>query len=156
MKRIRLVSLCAVLPALAAFVLTGCATAPQTAANISSVQIETLPSAEAHIRLASAHQQGENLIIQGKVRRNPDNCCDKVTGHVDIVVFSPEGDMFDITNADYSPRNIPKSGTKSSSFSMALPYTLPAGYSLTLQYHDSLDCNQDALPTFSLNTNSQS
>ncbi|MBW8001459.1 MAG: hypothetical protein FVQ80_05500 [Planctomycetes bacterium] len=130
----------AVTCSLAAIILiAGCETQTLTYENNSPVLFDRIFTQQAHISKASAYEMGDELIIAGKVKRNPYNCCEATRGHVDMAILTPDGDIVESIAALYSPRNIPKARTRSSKFSVKLPYKLPEGYTVRLTYHDSLE-----------------
>ncbi len=98
--------------------------------------IELMPSEHALARSGSAYQQGEEFVIAGKIRRSVKACCEPITGHVDIMLTAPEGTITGLVNADFSPRNIPKAGTRSSSFEVRLPFIPAEGTKISLKFHD--------------------
>jgi len=100
------------------------------------VLFDRVPSAEVLVSEVHAYEEGDALIVYGKVKRAPANCCDAARGHLDVVVVGPDGAVLDAVSLVYSPRNIPKVRTRSSRFATRLPYAVPAGTTLRLAYHD--------------------
>ncbi|MCP4709659.1 MAG: hypothetical protein GY869_13615 [Planctomycetes bacterium] len=82
-----------------------------------------------------AHQNGDETVINGQVKRSLRNCCDSARGHVDIAVFTPDGFVIDMFSALFTPRNIPKVRTRSSNFEVLRPYTLDTESTIRLAYH---------------------
>ncbi len=117
----------------------GCATNRISHTNQLSVPFELVSSEDAHISKAYAYEDGSELVVSGKVKRNAQNCCDPARGHVDIAVLGPGGNILDVISTLYSPRNIPKARSRTSRFVVRLPYTLPEVAAIRLAHHSSLD-----------------
>ncbi|MHC4529770.1 MAG: hypothetical protein ACYS29_18010, partial [Planctomycetota bacterium] len=85
------------------------------------------------------YQDGDSLVVYGKVKRGPDLCCDDARGHVDIAVLDSDGAVLETVSTYYRPRNIPKSRTRSSSFKTRLPIVPPQGATIHAAYHKSAE-----------------
>ncbi len=97
---------------------------------------ECVPSADVLVSEVHAYEDGDAIVVYGKVKRTASNCCGAARGHLDIVIIRPDGSVLDAVSLAYSPRNIPKVRTRSARFSTRLPYTIPAGAILRLAYHN--------------------
>ena len=101
--------------------------------NVSYIDIENLPilfervsSEKAHIIEVYAYEDSGGLVIYGKVKRTAKNCCDHLTrGDILIEIVDTDGLVLDTIETPYSPINIPKSRTRSSSFRTRLDYIPP-------------------------------
>ncbi len=100
--------------------------------NVSYIDIENLlipfervSSEKAHISEVYAYEDGDGLVIYGKVKRNAQNCCDSTRGYITIEIVDSDGLVLDTIETPYRPYNIPKSRTRSSSFSTRLDYIPP-------------------------------
>ena len=118
---------------------TGCATNNVNYTNEAPVLFERVPSEDVLISDVHAYEDGDELVIYGKVKRAANNCCDAARGHVDIAVIAPDGLVIDLVNVLYSPRNIPKVRSRTSRFITRLPYTPPEDITLRITYHDSIE-----------------
>jgi len=118
---------------------SGCESGNAKYSKEASVLFERVPEENVSISEVHAYEDGDTLVILGKVKRSAGNCCDAVRGHVDIALVADDGMIVDIISVPYSPRNIPKAGTRSSHFTARLPYTLPEDVHLRLRYHPSDD-----------------
>ena len=116
---------------------SGCASSTISYEKNVSVQFERVSSEDAHISEAHAYEDGDELVIYGKVKRAVNNCCDAARGYVDIAVIGPGGFILDVIHTLYSPRNIPKSRSRSSHFTTRLPYTPPDGVTIRITHHSS-------------------
>ena len=118
---------------------SGCTKNAVTRTVASPLSIQRLLSNNTHITEVKAYQDNGELVIYGKVKRTAEQCCDAVTGHIDIVVLDPAGRVADVVSTLFSPRNIPKVRSRSSRFSARLPFTEDELSGIILTYHNSLD-----------------
>lgn len=120
-------------------VISGCTqTQIKNIGNDTSVH-QYIPSQNVHVTKVHSYQDGTELVVYGKVKRNYNFCCEDARGHVDIVVLDSDGFILDAASTFYHPRNIPKTRTRSSSFKVRLPITLPEGVVIRAAYHDTLE-----------------
>jgi hypothetical protein len=117
--------------------ISGCATSSLNYKNEASITIECIPSEDVLINDVRAFENGEELVVFGKVKRAINNCCDPARGHVDIAIVAPDGFVMDVGSFLYSPRNIPKVRNRSSSFKAVLPYIIPEDFVLRISYRSS-------------------
>jgi hypothetical protein len=102
-------------------------------------QVINLPeNAKAYVTKLTKNQQGEELLISGKVNRAYHYCCDKTHGHIDIAILDAEGFVIDAISTLFSPRNIPKAKARTSKFKVALPLLLPEGSTIRAVYHEGI------------------
>jgi len=141
-------SLLAVLLSAAAFAVSGCATVDINHRHEASVLFERVPSVDVFVSEVHSYEDGDTLVVYGKVKRTAANCCDAVRGHLDMVVVRPDGSVLDALSLVYSPRNIPKVRTRSSRFTTRLPYTVPAGTTLRIAYHNDRNVVEVSGDTF--------
>jgi len=114
---------------------SGCASSNLNYAKQASVLFEYMPSEEVLIKDVHAFENGDGLVIVGKVKRSATNCCDAVRGHLDLALIAPDGFVLDAGSFRYSPRNIPKVRGRSSHFKVVLPYIVPEDFVLRISYH---------------------
>lgn len=138
MKRIGKTILFLAFTAVTLVVVCGCASpgSDRRSKKQYKYPIELMPSEHALARSGSVDLEGQEFVIAGKIKRSVKDCCEPITGHVDIMLTAADGTITDLINTDFSPRNIPKTGTKSSSFEIRLPYIPPAGTKISLKFHD--------------------
>lgn len=115
--------------------ISGCATSNLKYTNEASVVFEYTPSEDVLIKDVHAFENGDGLVIVGKVRRTATNCCDAVRGYLDLALIAPDGFVLDAGSFLYSPRNIPKVRSRSSHFKAILPYIVPEDFVLRITYH---------------------
>ena len=97
------------------------------------------------ISKAYTYEDGDELVILGYVKRSYQNCCDSARGHVDIALLAQDGTVIDSFSTLYSPSNIPKVRSRSSSFKVRRPYLPPDGVIIRMAYHNSLEGADSAL-----------
>lgn len=132
----------------AALALSGCATVNTNSRHEASVLFERMPSADVLVSEIHAYEDGDTLVVYGKLKRTAANCCDAVRGHLDMVVVGPDGAVLDAVSLAYSPRNIPKVRTRSARFTTRLSYTVAPGATLRMAYHDDHDVAEVGAKTF--------
>lgn len=98
------------------------------------VNFDFLASKDVSIRVEKTYRDADELVIRGKVKRMPDNCCDRTMGTLNLMVVDPEGQVIDKVTTSYTPRNIPKVRTRSSSFTARLPYLLPEDFTVRIGF----------------------
>jgi hypothetical protein len=97
------------------------------------------------INKAYTYEDGDEIVILGHVKRSLQNCCDSARGHVDIALLAHDGTIIDSFSTLYSPSNIPKVRSRSSSFKVRRPYLPPDGVIIRMAYHSSLEGAESAL-----------
>ena len=118
---------------MAAVLMSGCATG------------EFSHNEDVFISDAYTYEDGGELVILGHVKRSYKNCCDSARGHVDIALLTSDGTVIDSFSTLYSPSNIPKVRSRSSSFKVRRPYLPPDGIIIRMAYHNSLEGADSAL-----------
>ena len=109
--------------------MVGCATVDYSRAATEDVFVNNVYT----------YEEGDELVILGHVKRSLQNCCDSARGHVDIALLTPDGTVIDSFSTLYSPSNIPKVRSRSSSFKVRRPYLPPDGIIIRMAYHSSLE-----------------
>ncbi len=99
--------------------------------------VEYVPSKGVYVSKTYVYQDGDELVISGKVRRPYGSFA--VAGHVDIEMLDPEGTTFKKTIATHIPRIVRRKGPRDASFTVRLPIILPKGATVRVGYHSSLD-----------------
>jgi hypothetical protein len=94
---------------------------------------------------AYTYEDGNEIVILGHVKRSLQNCCDSARGHVDIALLAHDGTVIDSFSTLYSPSNIPKVRSRSSSFKVRRPYLPPDGVIIRMAYHNNLEGADSAL-----------
>ena len=123
----------------AAMTVSGCASINFNHRSDASVLFEQTPSADVFVSEVHSYEDGDTLVVYGKLKRTAANCCDAARGHLDMAVVGPDGSILDAVSLLYSPRNIPKVRTRSARFTTRLPYTVPDGTILRMAYHNDHD-----------------
>jgi len=94
---------------LVAFLFAGCAPKQQvdrTSRELqkvdgNSVVIELLTSKKVEVATAQAYLDGDDLVINGDVKRTFINCCKTAGGHVDLALFGPDDTLLDMISTTY-------------------------------------------------------
>jgi len=151
MKRIlmkKTISLISLLMA-GSLVWSGCATQQLNLVEKGDVSIELVRSKEIHIPRATVVQDGDELVISGKVKRRHSSLVHG--GHIDIAIIGPEGEILDQVSTPHIPRIIPRKSTQTASFTVNLPTHLDYGSTVRVAYHspkesrhDQFDCRDNA------------
>lgn len=123
--------------AITAVLVSGCATGTISTGKISN-------SEDVFINAAYTYEDGDELVICGRVKRGYQNCCDSARGHVDIALLAPDGFVIDAFSTLYSPHNIPKVRSRSSRFKVRRPYLPPDGLIIRMAYHSDLEAADSA------------
>ena len=102
-----------------------------------TTKLEIIPSGRINISSVYVIQDGDKLVIKGTVKRRSSSLAG--SGHIDISIISPEGEVFEKVSALYIPRIIPsKPGrrkSRGSRFEVCLPAIPPTGSKVRLAYH---------------------
>lgn len=129
--------------------LSGCAPKHMNLITKKGVSIEAVHSARVHISDLAVSEDGNELVITGKVsRRNPSI---SGSGHVDVTILDPAGNVIEKGSVPYTPTTLPKTPGarrhRGSRFEVRLPCVLPAGSKVQIAYHarvkpgsNGLDC----------------
>ena len=120
------------------FSITVCGCTEVQRANLKSLAVnhENLPLKDIQVANVDCRQDGDEVIISGRVRRCCNFCYDDVRGHVDIVVVDAGGEVLGEASAFYRPRSIPKGGPRYSTFSTRLKMGVPEGAVIRTAYHE--------------------
>lgn len=135
--------------------LSGCAPKHMNLITKKGVSIEAVHSARVHISDLAVSEDGNELVITGKVsRRNPSI---SGSGHVDVTILDPAGNVIEKGSVPYTPTTLPKTPGarrhRGSRFEARLPCVLPAGSKVQIAYHarvkpesNGLDCERSVSP----------
>jgi len=133
--------------------LSGCAPKHVNLITQKGVSIETIHSAGAHISDVAVSEDGNELVITGKVSRL--NRAISGSGHVDVAILDSAGNVIDKGTVPYTPTTLPKTPGarkhRGSRFEVRLHCALPARGKVQVSYHARLkpesgspDCGKDA------------
>jgi len=131
--------------------LSGCAPKHVNLITKKGVSIETIHSAQVHISDVVVSEDGNELVITGKVYRR--NRSISGSGHVDVTILDPAGNVIEKGSVPYTPTTLPKTPGarrhRGSRFEVRLPSVLPAGSRVQVAYHatvkpesNGLDCER--------------
>lgn len=114
---------------------SGCTESQMTNSARSGAVVKDVVAKKVHVIDVRSYQDAGSLVISGKVKRAYNFCCDDAKGHVDIVVQDADGFVIGTASTFHSPRNIPKTRTRSARFEARLPITLPPEAVIRSAYH---------------------
>jgi hypothetical protein len=124
----------------------GCAS-PYVLDPQGNFYIERIPSSWAYLSDIIVDQDGETLVIKGAVRRRNDAFSG--TGHIDVAVVSPPGQVINQASAPYEPQILPKTPGarkhRASRFEIRLSAIPPKGSAIRLAFHGRPDPNDTPL-----------
>ena len=118
---------------------SGCGPAQRADLGSWTAIYEDAPSKNICVVNVCSNQYDKELVISGDVRRECNFCYEDVRGHIDIVVLNSDRDILGTSSTFYNPRNIPKTGQRSSSFTVRLPVTVGEGAVIRTAYHEDSD-----------------
>ena len=115
---------------------SGCGPAQRADLGSGTAIHEDAPSKSICVVNVRSNQYDKELVISGDVRRECNFCYEDVRGHIDIVVLDSGRDVLGTASTFYNPRNIPRTGRRSSSFTVRLPVTVREGAVIRTAYHE--------------------
>lgn len=145
MKLVKIISVLTVV-VINAVVLAGCAvekSAPTSPPG--SIAVRIIPKSAVHIVQASARQEGDVLVVDGKIQRIWIGNRGIVKGHVDIDVLDAIGKPIRSITTSCSPSIIPNLSNVRSSFIARIPLTAPEGGVAKIRFHNGPDENREVL-----------
>jgi len=122
----------------ASIVMSACASKQVNLLENGIVSFKYVPSKNIYVSKAYAYQDGNKLVISGKVKHRSGTSY-TVGGHVDITVRNPDGAILKQVGTTYVPRIIRRKGAQESSFTVRLPIIPPQGTAIHLGYHHTVD-----------------
>jgi hypothetical protein len=136
MKFVKIISTITLLLA-SALILPACAVSkPEPPPPPDALTLKIMSTFKVDIVQTSARQEGENVIVEGQVKRKRTSARDFVTGHIDIEILNEEGKALRQVVTDCSPKIIPKSSGMKSSFSTRIPMIAPQGSLVSVKFHN--------------------
>jgi len=124
----------------------GCAS-PYVLDSQGNFYIERIPSSWAYLSDITVDQEGQELVIKGAVSRLNDAFSG--TGHIDVAVVSPPGQVVSHASASYEPKILPKTPGarkhRASRFEIRLSAIPPKGSVIRLAFHGRPDPNDTPL-----------
>ncbi len=140
MKLLKLISTVTLIIA-SAFILPACTVKPTHPSAPGSLTMKISPATDVHIVKASARQDGENVVVDGQIKRKKIGGRGIVKGHVDIYIIDKEGETIRKVITDISPRIVPKFSGMKSTFLIKIPFIAPQGSIVTVMFHNGYHDN---------------
>lgn len=116
-------------------ILTGCAYNRVHLGGGKTYDIERIRSSPIYISWVYAEEENSEMIITGLLRSHFSSS--QGTGHVDVAVISPGGELLGQTSTDFAPKTIPSRSRRGGSrFEAHFPFLPPDGARIRLALHD--------------------
>ncbi len=132
MKNLSILLLLAIF--IACIAMIGCTAKGVNLVDKGIVSIEKVPTSDIYVSAAYVYQDGDELVISGKVKHR--HAHRKSGGHVDITILDPEGKIIMEVTTSYLPRIIRSKGSREARFSVRLPFIPPKGSTVRVAFHD--------------------
>ena len=96
--------------------------------------VERISSSPLHVSWVHAEQRNHEMVIIGSLTSSSSHA--RGTGHVDLAVISPGGEMLGKTSVDYAPKTIRRKGSiKQPRFEAHFPFVPPDGSRIRVAIH---------------------
>ncbi|MBV5329527.1 MAG: hypothetical protein JZU65_18190 [Chlorobium sp.] len=118
------------------FALAACTVKPSSPPAPDSLATKILSTSEVQIVQTSARQDGENIVVDGQVRRTVTGGRGIIKGHIDIGIIDTEGNTIGRVVTNVSPEIIPNRGVMTSSFTTRIPLVAPQGSVVRVRFHN--------------------
>lgn len=133
--------------------ISGCMASRVNLTESRKVSIERVPSAGIYFHGVYVHQEGEELVVSGEIKRRTPSVVAN-GGHIDIAFTTPEGKVIEKISTVYAPRVLSKRSHRGSHFNVRLPLVPPNGSTVRVAFHEfksgesinarSFDCGKNA------------
>jgi hypothetical protein len=120
---------------LIALLMTNCVSRRIDLVRTGTVLIEYVPSPKIYVSEAYVYQDGNRLVVSGKVKRRHASAISS-SGHVDITILSPEGLIIKKASTLFLPRIIPRKGAQESLFTARFSVIPPQGSKIRVAFHN--------------------
>ena len=118
-----------------AFLLSSCASTIKPAPAAGELVVVILPATHVQIVQATARQDGENVVVEGFVKRKKVHGRVIPKGHVDIGIVDQQGRTILQIPASCMPEIIPRMDGLKSSFMARIPVLAPRGSFVSVKFH---------------------
>ncbi|MFH1241568.1 MAG: hypothetical protein V1689_04320 [Pseudomonadota bacterium] len=121
-----------------------CASKGESLVDRGGFSIVIVPTLSKHITVSSvdAYREGDELIISGKVKRFDSS---HKTGHVDVVLCSPDGAFLAQTRGSIRDLVSKRRGESEFSFSARFEFSPPEGSRFLVKFHAGSDTDKKEL-----------
>ena len=116
------------------FSLSACVATTMPSPSPGALAVKILPATDVQIVQTSALQDGENVVVDGQIRRKLHRRMIP-NGHIDIEIIDKEGKAIHQTFTSYQPEIIPRAEGRRSSFMARIPVAAPQGSLVTVKFH---------------------
>jgi hypothetical protein len=101
-------------------------------ASGKTFSVERLPSNPIHVSWIHAAEENDGMIVKGLLRTDSSHA--DGTGHVDVAVIGPGGELLGQTSTDYAPKNFRKY-RREARFEARFPFVPPEGSRIRVALH---------------------
>lgn len=112
--------------------LSGCASNRIDLVDIGQVSLQRLPSRGTYISRVHVFQDGDELVIRGRLRRGPSSMLG--LGHVDIAIVNPEGKILKEVHTNYVPQILVRKQRRQAYFGVRISVVPPPGSTVRVTY----------------------
>lgn len=117
-----------------AFTLSACAATPISSPAPGALAVNILPATDVRIVQTSARQDGENVVVDGQIKRKLHR--QRIpNGHIDIEIIDEKGKAIYQSFTSYWPEILPRAEGRRSSFMTRIPVTAPQGSLVNVEFH---------------------
>ena len=117
-------------------ILSACTAKPLPTPPPDTLAVKILPAYDVQFIQTSARQDGENVVINGQVKRTVTGGKSVIVGHVDVELIDKAGNTIYQAVANDSPKSIPERSGMTSSFTTRIPITAPQESFVTVKFHN--------------------
>ena len=118
------------------FALSACTVKPLPPTAPGSLTTHIQQASEVQIVQTSARQEGENVVVDGRVKRKVTGGRGVVKGHIDLKIMDAEGKVIEQVVTRVSPEIIPQRGGMTSSFTARIAMMAPRGSVVSVRFHN--------------------
>ncbi len=120
--------------------LSGCTPKQKNLITSKGISIEAVHSERVRISNLAVSEDGNELVITGKVHRL--NQSISGSGHVDVTILNSAGNVIERGDVPYTPTTLPKTPGarkhRGARFEVRLPCVLPEGSNVRVAYHATI------------------
>ena len=115
-------------------VISSCSISRVNLIEQGQAKLVVVPSKTHALEKNILYQDGDELIVYGKVKHRTEFCMRQ--GHVDLVIIGPDGTIIKKASLPYVDRGQHRKGWSGAHFRLRLPYKLPPHSTVRLAFDD--------------------
>lgn len=117
------------------FILSSCATTAISTQTKNGLPVIILPAKQVEIVQTSARQEGNNVVVVGKIQRKISHQRATPKGHVDVAIVDQHGKILEQIPSGYTPSILPRIDGMKSSFLARIPIIVEEGSFISVKFH---------------------